>query len=372
MKVLHITYWYPNSQNTKEALWIKRQIESLNFHVEEQFILHLQIKPGNKLNQIKNSKDNFLQRIIELPVKTWWLVELVSFTYLAFYLRKLRVKNKFDLINFHIAYPNLTFWHLIKLFFKMPIVITEHWSAYHFNFDLPKEKKLKRIQRIFGRQIPVITVSKALAQDIKLFSGFEFPNYIVPNVVEQKIFHKGLDNKREDFYLMVSQWKWPKRPLIVMEAFRKMLKDYPNLHLRVVGEGPEFPKMKDWVREQNLEGHIELIGKRSSEEIASLMQRCKVFLHCSDYETFSVVCAEALSCGAPVVASNVGGVPEVLQGDGILVETNTAEKWERALKFILNNEVKKGEGDRFGMKQIGKVYFQTLQNVFNNYHEVNR
>lgn len=366
MKVLHITYWYPSKKNVHEAIWIKRHIEALSPLVEEFLVLHLQVIPGRKFSIYRESEERLQQVMLELPLKSWLLTEFLSALLLGYFLLRLKVKQRFDLINFHIAYPNLTFWHYIKSFFRIPVVITEHWSAYHFNFGLPKEKKLKRIQRIFRHQIPVITVSKALAQDIKQFSGFEFPNYIVPNVVDQKVFHKGSDSEGENFYLMVSQWKWPKRPLIVMEAFRKMLNDYPNLHLRIVGEGPEFPRMKEWVREQNLEGHIELLGKKSGEEIAMLMQRCKVFLHCSDYETFSVVCAEAVSSGAPVVASRVGGISEVVGENGILVENNTEYEWEVALRASLSFDFEKGNVQKFNQKLVGETYYQVLQQVLTN------
>jgi glycosyltransferase involved in cell wall biosynthesis len=82
------------------------------------------------------------------------------------------------------------------------------------------------------------------------------------------------------------------------------------------------------------------VGKLSFAEAACEMQNASYFLHASNYETFSLVCAEALSCGTPVVASAVGGVPEYLNDkNGILVSDNTVESWTNCLKHCFITQI---------------------------------
>src|SRR5688500_19020192 len=110
MKVLHITNWYPNSVNPQEALWIQRHIESLSSHVESYFIIHLEVRPSHRIHFMRNRISHGIQRRFEIPFNSWFLVEMMTTLLLVYYLMKFRRRN-FDVINFHIAYPLLVYWH---------------------------------------------------------------------------------------------------------------------------------------------------------------------------------------------------------------------------------------------------------------------
>ena len=95
--------------------------------------------------------------------------------------------------------------------------------------------------------------------------------------------------------------------------------------------------MEAFVQDNDLGHNIILLGILNKLSIALEMQQANAFVHASNYETFSVVCAEALCCGTPVIASNVGGIPEfVNESNGILVENNVAA-WRSALAGFLGN-----------------------------------
>src|SRR5690348_1865508 len=104
MRVLHITNWYPNGDNELEAIWIQRHIEALCPFIEGSFVLHVEVKPSDKVRMIRRDINNLKQRRLELPIKTWAIIELLTTALLMFYWVKLR-RQRFDLINFHIAYP---------------------------------------------------------------------------------------------------------------------------------------------------------------------------------------------------------------------------------------------------------------------------
>ena len=133
---------------------------------------------------------------------------------------------------------------------------------------------------------------------------------------------------------MVANWSRIKQPFLVLEAIVLLLPRYPRLRLRIVGRGHQSAEMRDFVAKNNLDAHVAFLGPLSKMEIATEMQRSSALLHPSTYETFSVVCAEALCCGTPVIASNVGAVPEVVGTDGLLVE-NTVAAWRKALEDFI-------------------------------------
>lgn len=378
MKVCHVVAWFPNARNQVEALWIQRHIEALGPHCENS-VLHLQVNPSTRFSLIRRSEYAFTQWVVEVPLKSWRLCEWLTSAFLIYFLIRLRFCRNADLINFHIAYPSLIHWHWIKKVFRRPVVITEHWSAYHFHFGVADASKLQPIKRIFRQGIPVIAVSNRLLADIRSFSGGTFEGYIVPNVVESSVFSFQQGRRKRRFF-MASHWKAPKRPLIVLEAFKLFLTDYPDFELLIGGAGPDANKIQRWIGDNDLASQIRFLGTLRPEEMASQFQSCLALLHCSDYETFSVVCAEALCCGTPVVASGVGGIFDLVDSvNGLLVEKNSVETWLAALITFMGKchsfdsyYISQRAIELFSKKQVGRRYYQVLRNILKPDGEVHQ
>src|SRR5689334_17743419 len=117
MRVLHVTTWYPNESNPHEAMWIKRHVCALEEFVSEQFVLHLEVRPSRKFRLKRARIDLGISTRVELPFPSWFLVELLTAFLLGFYLWRLR-HRRFDLINFHIAYPTLVYWNWMNKWLK--------------------------------------------------------------------------------------------------------------------------------------------------------------------------------------------------------------------------------------------------------------
>ncbi len=367
MNILHITSWYPTNQKPKSAIWVNKHVQSLEDAGCQNKIYHLEVGQGNldfsfgKTELLGNKKYSVIA-----PVP-WIILEFLSFFFLGYILWMER-RASYDIINFHIAYPNLTYWHWIKKWIKVPVVITEHWSAYHDNFGLENARKLPRIQRIFANKIPVISVSNALLQDIKNFSVSNFSGYVVPNVVDTSTFRfiGSLQPVAYRFF-MVSQWKAPKDPFTIISKFKEILKVHPSSELRIGGYGSQLDSMKGLVSDLSLDNHVVWLGTLNSEEIASEMNLANTFIHISGYETFSVVCAEAACCGCPVMASNVGGIPEFIdESNGVLID-DLEQFVPYLLKAINKNWSRQDSGgqliSRFNQKAVGKRYLKVLSEI---------
>lgn len=369
MKVLHITYWFPNKRNSFEGLWIKRHIDGLSKYAAQK-TWHLEVQPAKSAEFFRSITADVMQCIIRVPLQNWFLIELINFVALSYLLFVKRIHRNFDVINFHIAYPQLTYWFLLKKFIKKKVIITEHWSAYHFSFGLQDKKKLYRIKNIFRHGIPVIAVSNALLNDIRLFSGnANFDGYVVPNAVDTSLFNWSGVNKAQQTFFMLSYWKAPKNPLIIIEAFSELCKNRTDVHLRIGGYGPQWEKMKNRVIQLSSQSNITFLGPLSANEIAMEMNKAAAFLHCSDYETFSVVCAESLCCGTPVIASAVGGIPEFIdKNNGILCHQNTPELWLNALNdfFKLRFDgagISKKAAMKFSVAEVSSSYYNILRKI---------
>lgn len=300
----------------------------------------------------------------------WRLVEVFSCLGLL-YLILVRAR-KYNIINVHIAYPLLTYFHIIKRLVRKPLVITEHWSGYHFNFGT--KKALPRAQRIFAHKLPLLAVSNSLLADIQKFSGQTLSRTcVIPNCVDSNIFnYKERDIGEVQTFFMLSHWKRPKRPDLIIRAFSSFVRHEEcrrNYRLRIAGYGPALPEIQKQIEELGLQNNVTVIGSLDPHAVACEMNNCTAFLHASEYETFSVVCAEAISCGTPVVASGVGAIPEFVNANnGILVSNNTVEGWTEALSVIANRKfdrvtISQNAGQRFSFEAVGKKYYGFLNEI---------
>ena len=366
MKILHITNWYPSKLNPFAALWIKRHIDSLPDSCISR-IYHIEIRKGGFSFHWDSNSSNHQSYILTLPYLVWSINEIFYYLILSYVLLIKERNSKFDVINFHIAYPILRYFDKLKVLRRIPVVITEHWSAYHYHFNLKGSKKLKPIQKIFHHKIPVITVSKSLGEDIKEFSGTEFENYVLPNIVEAKVFFKGskVHASNQRYFLMVSQWKAPKKPLEAIRAFLEFSKNHVEVSLIIIGYGEQITAMKIAANEEKC---IQFVGSKKSDEIAEYMRNAIALVHPSEYETFSVVCAEALTCGCPVIASKVGGIPEFVNDEnGILLDETNESSIQNAMTHCYQNPPKMTNFPNFSSEHIGVRYSEILQKVIDGF-----
>jgi glycosyltransferase involved in cell wall biosynthesis len=375
LKVLHITNWYPNKWNPLEGVFIREHFEALSLYADCE-LWHVQVRNEGAFFKIEsgNYSGNEHYLILNTRVQSWFFIERLHFLLLFILRWKIKVRQ-FQVINFHVAYPLLRFTKIVQRIFKKKIIITDHWSAYRKGFNLPAGNKArKRIESIFHHQIPVITVSRALMNDIKTFAGVsDFPQFVVPNVVDVNFFYPAERIKVQEAktrFLMVAEWAPIKRPFLVLEAFRQLAKQKPAIELSIIGKGHQWEAMVQFVKDNGLEQNIFFLGRKNKVEIGEALRKTDVFLLPSEYETFSVVCAEAQCCGIPVIASDVGGVKEVVgAGGGILVQ-NTVEDWAEAMQSVLEadkhysfntKEIAHSAANRFSKQKVGQLYYDVVK-----------
>lgn len=373
LKALHITSWYPSALNQVEGIFIQEHIKSLS-QKGDNTLFHFQIKKGkNPRVFVKKISKSERQLIIVTPIFSWKLNEVLHFFYLSMLFCFLRVNKRYDAVNFHIAYPMLTYFHLLRSWIKVPVFLTEHWSAYHFNFNLSSEKNLNRIRNIFKNQLTLITVSQALGRDIKTFSKRENLDIkVVPNAVSDEFvteFPSEASSSEELIFFAAAVWKPIKKPMILLNAFNRLLKLYPNAIFNIAGPGDQVESMRDYIMDNKLEQNVKLLGALNKEQMAYQMMNSTVFLHCSSFETFSVVCAESICSGTPVIASRIDAIAEFINSsNGILVPENEVADWYSSMKYYIDNKnsfnrdvIRDNAISKFSSNAVGEKYISVLK-----------
>ena len=151
---------------------------------------------------------------------------------------------------------------------------------------------------------------------------------------------------KEKILIHVSNFRAVKRPSDVVEIFSRVAKEIPSI-LLMVGDGPERSNA-EWATHKNgVENMVRFLGKQ--DNIEELIGISDLLLLPSETESFGLVALEAMSCEVPVVASKVGGLPEVVTDgmDGFLVEPRNVEKMaEKALSVLVDDWRRKEMGKK--------------------------
>jgi len=126
-----------------------------------------------------------------------------------------------------------------------------------------------------------------------------------------------------------------KRVASIIEAIERM----DDVGLLICGDGPERNHLQTLARDLGLTERIYFAGRRNREETLALMAGCDIFVLSSTYEGLPHVLLEAMSMGLPVIATSVGGTPEVVKNGetGILIDDGDAETLRSAILRLIDS-----------------------------------
>jgi len=126
---------------------------------------------------------------------------------------------------------------------------------------------------------------------------------------------------------------------LLLNAFSRLSSDFQDTtKLVVVGDGPCRQNLEKLVKDLKIESKVQFVGFVSHANVVSYLQNADLFCLTSLSEGLPVAMLEAMACGLPVIATNVGGVPEaVIDGiSGLLVESDNLEAYTNALQCALS------------------------------------
>lgn len=131
----------------------------------------------------------------------------------------------------------------------------------------------------------------------------------------------------------------------------KQLKDYTNIKFVIAGDGEYRKDLLSEIKEYGFENRVFLLGYRS--DVAAILKESDIFIICTKHETLCISLLEAASNYLPLIASNVGGIPEIIKNgeNGFLVESGDIVGFKNAvLKLAENKELRNQMGEKARLK----------------------
>lgn len=350
---------YPNSANTMAGTFFRSQVNALRefghtVGVVSFCLLRVsELKHSSYVEQLEANNEIQLcfpavpkMQALNHKIRTLLTKLLID--------RYIKTCGKPDVIHVHVySAAEAAIWAKKK--YEIPYVITEHYSHFANNQITPYFHQVAL--RAFKNASTCLAVSRSLGNTLEHLFDIKFT--CVPNIVDKEFTYQPcVSSQYGKFILNVASLTKIKNHKRLINAFEQVTRQNDSVNLVIVGDGPLKNELQCLAKKLTLENRIFFLGKKDKTEIAKLMNQAQLFCLSSDYETFGVVLIEALSCGLPVVAPNVGGIPEIINSDelGILCTLNE-NNMSHAILTQLDNKNDKHKVSYHSKQLYGSMAF---------------
>ena len=149
---------------------------------------------------------------------------------------------------------------------------------------------------------------------------------------------------------------------ILIRVVGRLKQFHPEIIFEILGDGPEFGRLKELARSLGIEENVKFRGRVSEPESHSVFARSTVFVLNTNYEGLPHSVLNAMRVGIPVITTPAGGNPEVMQNEvnGLLVPYNDEEAWFKAITKLLDDEDLREKFIRNGEKTLEKFKWSEL------------
>jgi|UniRef100_A0A7C3SK37 glycosyltransferase involved in cell wall biosynthesis len=332
LKVLFLPAWYPSEEKRIEGIFVKEHVKAAQLYDEVAVLFG---KPFRGWPWMHSAIEDGLPTFrfffpnIRIP-ETCWLS--YTMTMLRAFKKVEKVWGTPDVI--HAQEPIAAFGAMVlSLLYGLPYVVSEHCS--YFPLRKIGLGQIIMARLAFRRAQRVLGVNPNFVNDFRHY-GIRCDFHWLPNSVDTDIFFPPRSKLRKPIIVHCSRFHEIKRVPDLIKAFALCQKEFPYIRLELIGEGVGRKDMEKLATELLQPHSFRFYGLQPKSFLAQRLREACVFVLPSAYETQSCVLLEAMACGTPVVATNVGGIPHIVTTEtGILVEPGNIEALAGAIRSIL-------------------------------------
>ena len=373
MNILHWPTSYPDPSRNQpfNCIFIEEHIRSLLPYTNNRVLF---VSPETTLSNKWHERNDTVEH--DIPVTRFYFNKKLNLQFLNIYIRVILLFYFLEIFFIKKFRPNILHLHfftvgtwalLFSKLFKIKVVVTEHWTAL-IGYPVISKKRFNDAQKIYNYASWILPVSSHLQRGIIERTGALIDNKssVVNNSVDTSLFTYKPNNSNPNQLISVIRLDEQKDIPNMLNAFSIVYQNNKELRLIIIGGGDATPFI-EIAKELKISQRINFAGAQPKQKIAELMNQSGLFILSSISENSPCVIGEAHCCGLPVVATDVGGVKELIMEGDIVPSKSTellAKKIEEQLGKNINNEAlaKKAQA-RFRYNAIGEQIFNVYKKV---------
>lgn len=368
--VLFLTKWYP-SKFDELGIFVQKHAKSVSEYCNVNVVYPCSDVSLPTTYQTVLSDTNGFSEITVYYKKNNSILKPIINSYRYFKATWIGIKEVrknlgvIDLIHVNVLNrPGLVAF-LIKRLKGGPYVITEHWTGY-FTGEYEKSNFLKKwLTKIIVKNASAVTTVSNSLKEKMLSLGLQNTYTVIPNIIESIALPAPCNNTKIKILTVADLIDSRKNVSGVIKAIANITRNNSEIEYHIIGGGPDAAELRKLSDAYNLTNiFVFFHGQQYNAFVYDLLKQIDFVVINSNIETFSVVAAEALVNGKPVIATICGGPEEfVTVENGILIEKNNQDQLEKAILQMIST-YKNYDPELLNQTIINKFNYQTIGKQF--------
>ena len=287
---------------------------------------------------------------------------------------KKKIRNfKPDIIHAHSA----SSYGLLGALSGFHPFVTSVWGSDIYNFPQKSNFLKKIINFNLKKSDMIFSTSKIMAEETKKYTMRDIR--VIPFGIDSEIFKpmeiKSHFNENDLVIGTIKSIEKQYGTEYLVRAFKKVKENNPDIPLKllIVGRGSLTNYIKQLANDLGIESDVKITGLVSYDKIPDYHRMLDIYVAVSIEESFGVAILEASACEIPVIVSNVGGLPEVVDNNvtGFIVPHSSVEPLAEKIELLFDEDLRKKFG-KAGRERVIKHFNwdDNLEQMINNYKEV--
>lgn len=376
---LFFSAWYPHRYDAMSGLFVRKHADAVSRFCKVT-VLYVHADEHITQREIRFENFNAVHEVyVYFPSRPGFLQKLSKpFQFASAYLTGIRKViaryGRPDIVHVNIltrtALPAL----YLKFTRNIPYVVTEHWSRY-----LPSRNSYHGFLRklltryAVSKASALMPVTANLMHAMRLHKLTNPLTVIVNNVADDFFFSPPtLPGSGNTHILHISCFDdEPKNISGLLRVYSRLLQLRSDHEFTLAGTGKDIDSIKHLAETLGIMPKLRFTGELTPQEIAVLLHQSDFLVLFSNNENAPVVISESLACGKPVVATRVGGIPEMINPDnGILVNAGDEDGLLEALNTMIDNHrkydamaIQEAARAKYAYSQVGEAIVEVYTQI---------
>lgn len=331
---------------------------------------------ANQTRQLRKLLEADGNRVVFLPTnppyKPQWVASLKGFRALfrliPYVFSAWRLAGRVDVI--HMMANSGWSWQL----FSAPVVWSGWLRGTPVIVNYRGGEALSYLNASFSQVKPTIdrsaciVVPSAFLQQV--FAGFGITCQVIPNIIDLARFRPPTQRTESaEFNLVITRNLEPIYGIdTAIRAFALASQREPGLRLLIAGSGPQRAELEQLAKDLDIQQRVEFLGRLEPEQVVSLYQRADAMLNPTTVDNMPNSVLEALACGVPVISSDVGGVPYIVENEvtALLVPCGNVARMAEAIQRLHEDENLRTNLINAGLDEVRKYTWERVGNLWND------